>query len=313
MTSGTPYDDAFRTLLNDCSALILPVLNEAFGEHYDGSERIEFAPNEHFLSQRDGDAVERITDSCFLVFSADGAQPKRYHAEIQSTEDGKILIRIFEYDAQIALDSGEFKKDTLTVAFPRSILLALRTSRNTPDQMTIRMEAPDGQSNSYAVPVIKVPEFSAEELFQKKLFFLLPFYLFRYEKEFDACERDAEKLQTLVARCSAVMQKLEALQGAGEMDEFTRHAIMDMAKEVTRHLTKKHEHVWKGVEPIMGGKILNYEAKDILNRGRAEGKLDMVIELLRAKQPLELIAKVYKFSVERIAEIGKEPGLVVQP
>ena len=39
----------------------------------------------------------------------------------------------------------------------------------------------------------------------------------------------------------------------------------------------------------------------------------MVIELLRAKQPLELIAKVSKFSVERIAEIGKEHGLVVQP
>ena len=31
--NSTPYDDAFRTLLNDCKTLILPVLNEAFGEH----------------------------------------------------------------------------------------------------------------------------------------------------------------------------------------------------------------------------------------------------------------------------------------
>ena len=37
--SSTPYDDVFRTLLNDCSSLILPVINELFGEHYTGSEK----------------------------------------------------------------------------------------------------------------------------------------------------------------------------------------------------------------------------------------------------------------------------------
>ena len=32
--TNTPYDDVFRTLLNDCSSLIIPVINEVFGEHY---------------------------------------------------------------------------------------------------------------------------------------------------------------------------------------------------------------------------------------------------------------------------------------
>ena len=35
--SKTAYDDAFRTLLNDCSELIIPVVNEVFGEHYTGA------------------------------------------------------------------------------------------------------------------------------------------------------------------------------------------------------------------------------------------------------------------------------------
>lgn len=30
--SNTPYDDVFRTLLNDCSSLIIPVINEIFGK-----------------------------------------------------------------------------------------------------------------------------------------------------------------------------------------------------------------------------------------------------------------------------------------
>ena len=33
-SSNTPYDDVFRTLLNDCSSLIIPVINEVFGENY---------------------------------------------------------------------------------------------------------------------------------------------------------------------------------------------------------------------------------------------------------------------------------------
>ncbi len=32
--ANTPYDDVFRTLVNDCSPLIIPVINEVFGEHY---------------------------------------------------------------------------------------------------------------------------------------------------------------------------------------------------------------------------------------------------------------------------------------
>lgn len=38
--ANTPYDDVFRTLLNDCSSLIIPMINELFGEHYAGKEKI---------------------------------------------------------------------------------------------------------------------------------------------------------------------------------------------------------------------------------------------------------------------------------
>lgn len=109
------------------------------------------------------------------------------------------------------------------------------------------------------------------------------------------------------------MAKLEALQSSGEIDEYTRRTIITMMRKVALPLAKDYRKVRKGVTSVMGGKILNYEAKTIRNEGRAEGKLDMVVELLRAKQPLEFISKVSKFPVERIAEIGKAHGLVVQP
>lgn len=65
---ATIYDGVFRTILNDCRKLIIPVINEIFGETYTGKEEIRFYPNEHFLDQQDEADKERITDTNFTIF-----------------------------------------------------------------------------------------------------------------------------------------------------------------------------------------------------------------------------------------------------
>ena len=128
------YDVAFRTILNDCRKLIIPVINEIFGETYTGEEEIRFFPNEHFLDQQDDADKKRVTDTNFTVF---GKMPKKYHVECESSlPDGKITIRLFEYDAQIALDEGEVTEETLTVTFPNTAVLYLRTYKKTPDKIS---------------------------------------------------------------------------------------------------------------------------------------------------------------------------------
>ncbi len=47
-----------------------------------------------------------------------------------------------------------------------------------------------------------------------------------------------------------------------------------MSKKVLDALTVRYSKVQERVGKIMGGKILDYEAKDILNRGRAEGRAE---------------------------------------
>lgn len=37
--SSTPYDDVFRTLLTDCTELMIPVVNEIFHTDYTGNEK----------------------------------------------------------------------------------------------------------------------------------------------------------------------------------------------------------------------------------------------------------------------------------
>ena len=116
---NTPYDDVFRTLLNDCSRLIIPVINEAFSECFSGNEKVVFSPEIHFLNQQDGEEVKRITDSSFT----------------------------FEYATQIALDQGEIIGNTLKVEIPHSAILFLRSTGSTPDKMKIEMTTPGDRTS----------------------------------------------------------------------------------------------------------------------------------------------------------------------
>ena len=51
-----------------------------------------------------------------------------------------------------------------------------------------------------------------------------------------------------------------------------------------------------------------------MKRGRAEGmeqgKVDIVLEMLRDKLPLETIARISKFSMERVQELGRMHSLL---
>ncbi len=265
--TSTPYDDVFRTLLSDCSPLIIPVINEIFGEHYSGREKITFSPNEHFLKQQDGNEEKRITDTSFRI---EGKETKKYHLECQSSTDNSMLVRFFEYDTQIALDGGEIKGNILTVTLPHSAVLFLRHHASTPDSLKIRMVTPGG-TVEYDIHVIKSQQYTLEKIFEKNLLFLIPFYIFSHEAQFEEYEKDKAKLKLLQAEYEGIKNKLEELSATETISEYTRCTIMDMSNKVLEHIALKYNSVKEGVKAVMGGKVLEYEAKAIKREGIEQG------------------------------------------
>ena len=265
--TNTPYDDVFRTLLNDCSPLIIPVINEMFGEHYSGQEKIIFSPNEHFLNQQGGNEEERITDTSFKI---EGKETKKYHLECQSSTDNSMLVRFFEYDTQIALDEGQINRNVLTVTLPHSAVLFLRHHASTPDTLKIRMVTPGG-TVEYDIQVMKSQQYTLEEIFEKNLLLLIPFYIFSHEKRFEEYEKDKTKLRTLQAKYEQIKNKLEELLNRGAISEYTRCTLIDMSNKVLEHIAAKYNSVKEGVKAVMGGKVLEYEAKTIKREGIKEG------------------------------------------
>lgn len=273
---NTPYDDVFRTLLNDCSDLIIPVINEVFGENYTGDEPIIFSPNEHFLNKQDGDENERVTDTSFKIV---GTEIKKYHWECQSSADSSMLVRFFEYDTQIALDEGEIRENVLTVTLPHSAVLFLRYDTSTPDCMKIEIITPGG-SVSYNIPVMKSQLYTIEEIFEKKLLFLIPFYIFSHESRFEEYNKDMDRLNALKVEYGHIVCGLEELLDAGKISEYIKCTIIDMSNKVLGHIAQKYENVKEGVKSVMGGKVLDYEAKRIKNEGKLEGRLEGKMEML---------------------------------
>ena len=168
---------------------------------------------------------------------------------------------------------------TLTVEFPHSAVLYLRHNSRTPDAMTVRIKTPGGEI-SYQVLVMKTQQYTLDEIFEKRLLFLIPFYIFTHESRFDEYENNAEKQELLKREVMEIMDKLEQMALAGEISEYEKCTIVDMTRKVVEKITAKYENVRKEVTSVMGGKVLEYEAKKILQSGIQKGKIDSILELL---------------------------------
>ena len=157
-----------------------------------------------------------ITDARLLIGD------KVYHIECQSTDDATMAIRMFEYDLAIALESRRRVGRRFFVEFPRSCVIYLRTTKNTPDVEEVELKLPDGQVCVYRVPTVKVERYTKDSIFEKNLLMLLPFYVMRYEESAHTIGENTEKLQELLSEYEDIRVNLEKeLSMAGRSELYT--------------------------------------------------------------------------------------------
>ena len=260
--AGTIFDDVYRTMVQKMAILLIPVINEVFGTSYDERTAVEQLRNEHLEM-----AGRIITDSIIRLGDT------LYHLECQSTPDGTMAIRMFEYDFAIALDEARKADVPGILTFPLSAVIYLRHSDATPDRLSLQVVFPDGQAATYSVPVIKVQGYSLEEIFRKNLWLFIPFYIMRYEKQFAAMEHDAAKREAMLADLRRMAKMLENRMD----DEAHGNISMDilrLAKKIADHLLRKQQDTKQEVSSIMGGKILELHSEKMLRLGKAEGRAE---------------------------------------
>ncbi len=266
---GTPFDDVFRTLLEKCSKLIIPVLNEVFGTDYSMDEEVTLLSNEHFVSDSDGNTSKRITDSCIKI------RRKLYHIECESNPDSSIEIRMIEYDFHIALAEAERGTYEHVLTFPESAVLMLRHTSNTPDQLGIRLILPDKSEAVYTIPTVKVQEYVKEEIFDKKLLFFIPYYILRFEKRLQEINAEDEKVKQLASEYEDIYRMLIKLDISNTIGPNYLYDLVKLTRKLIEHVARDAENIKREVI-AMGGKVIDTGSDAIYRRGKAASILELL-------------------------------------
>ena len=272
----TPFDDVFKTITVKCRELIIPLINEAFSEHYKMSDLVQNKQNEHQVNTFSGETKKRLTDSNFVIVSNNGVQIK-YQVECQSKPDNTMMVRLFEYSSAIAQEDASVNENELRISYPRSAIVYLRHNSLTPDNYRIVLDTPGGEI-SWNVPVIKSQLYSIDEIFEKKLYMLIPYYLLVYEKDLADINKDKERLEQLKNEYISIINKLEREIDKGNISGYLFENIKDLSQDIIDYCSAKYVNIKREVTGIMGGKVLDLPSFRAHDQGVEEGMVKGRIE-----------------------------------
>ena len=267
MADNTVFDSAFRTMIEKVPEVVIPLINEAFGRDYPLDEPFEQYRNEH-------ETVDHriATDSFFRV------RDMCYHIECQSTPDSTMVVRMIEYDFAIALEEAIRNGAPYEMRFPQSCVLFLRDAPADNGKLKMRVLLPSGDSFMYETGVVLAQSYGKEEIFAKELLILLPFYIMRYEGEFDDIAENNERTGELLAECEMLRFQLESAAISRDNALLYEH-IVELAVRVADHVLAKQQGLMRKVRASMGGEILELMSDRIAaaeeearKRGREEGR-----------------------------------------
>ena len=289
--------------------LVVPLINEVFGTNYPADIAVEQQRNEH--QTKNG---EKITDSRLKI--AD----KIYHIECQSTGDAEMVIRMIEYDFAVSLETKQIENGRYKIYFPHSCVLYLR-GKGRKDTLGMDIIMPDGRVIKYELPAIYIERYTKDVIFQKKLLFLLPFYVIRYEKSREDIEKDPEKLQKLLDEYVTISRRLEESLLENGKEALYRY-LVEVILKIADYIFSDSEKTKKGVDRAMGGEVLELKTDKLINEIRQDVKEEVKEEiktetkekivicmLKRGKSTLEEIAADTQMPIEQVERIKKEQQL----
>ena len=86
---------------------------------------------------------------------------------------------------------------------------------------------------------------------------------------------------------------------------FDKRTIIEISGDVIKAIAQKYEKVQKGVGDIMGGALIETEARRILNKGISETKKETALRMLkRGKMTVEEIAEDSGLSIAEVEQLA---------
>ena len=112
-------------------------------------------------------------------------------------------------------------------------------------------------------------DYSLEDIIAKKLYFLMPFYMFNLEKSMYNRDRDGNS--KAIRTFESLITEINDLYEAGSINANEYYLIHDMLRKVTGSLSRKNLKLWKEMDETMGGHVLRLAIDKYVDYGERRG------------------------------------------
>ena len=254
MRKSSDYDSTFKTMKHAHKRLFISLINEAFGKNYPlSSDIIDVLPSEGILLSGNPDSSEKKTverDNDFLICIGGDY----YLVESQVYDDDTMALRIAEYTFLAARQYAKVTQEEVTLKIPHFTVLYIKNTPRTPRTTTVRYLFPNGEEVTCTEKNLFLSDYSKEEIIDKKLYSLIPFYIARYEKELSQMKDFEKALSDLAFLRDKMLELVEAKEISAS--EFVN--LRDACVRVASHITDGNE-IQEKVVTAVGGEIYETE------------------------------------------------------
>ena len=152
---------------------------------------------------------------------------------------------------------------------------------------------------------MKMQAYSLNDIFEKRLLMLIPFYIFSHEKCFPEYNSNEQKLEELKAEYQMILEKLDEMEQQGVIGAFDKRTIIDLSGDVMKEITQKYENVQRMVGDMMRGAMIETSARRILNQGINETKKKTALRMLQdGELSIDKISKYSGLDVEEVEQLA---------
>lgn len=288
------FDRLMKRALRLSKGTVIEFINSLYGKHYDAENSTitylnpEYPTNEH----------KEYADSMLEINGTD-----KYHMEIQMENDDTMVFRMFEYEYQQARESARGSRDSYEMRFAEPKVIYLQHTKNTPDEMQIRITFEGQGSFDYKVRTFKALAHTPEELANAKLYLLIPFQLLA-TRELKRKDISSEKRKYLLGEYD---KRLESMVKVLDNAYRNRNIQTEDYQQLYVMIQDIREYLYKGIPEVNSREVNKMlEEKDMLwseriayqaeARGEAKGE---------ARGKAELIEKIRKYAEHNNCSLEK--------
>jgi len=224
------FDAAFKRLMHLSSRAMVCFINGLFGMNFPPESTVTYPNTEQIkqnMKSQHSDIILCINGTHYFLIEA------------QIKNDSTMIIRVFSYSYEFALQNKSVEGSITTIELPRAMVIYLNPNQNTPYSETLRIKFPDGATQDYVVDSFRLLDYTLEELEERNMILLTPFYMLKLRGKFDRIKDAAEKelaFKELLEMVEKITQIYERAGEIGNLSPSDLEEVVHMYELIEQHL-----------------------------------------------------------------------------